>query len=336
VDVPSGVPFSPHILANFTLVLAGLKHEHLFYPSRAACGKILLDPILMPSKALEAPALPELLEPAQVQALLPKRAGNAHKGSVGRVLVMGGYPTYSGAPVLSVLGAYRAGAGLVTLAYPAEVGVLAPLEAVRQPVAAWKPEYLAQVKADTIAVGMGCGPQGEDAAIAALELNRPTVLDADALHPDVLEAYKRSRLPFIITPHPGEAGRLLDMSPDEVLEDPLDSARRLAELYHCVVVLKGGPSIIAVKNGGTTKLAINTTGNAAMATGGMGDVLAGAIAALLAAGLSGWDAGRAGVYLHGLAGDQVGRIGMLAHELAEALPGARDRLEAGQVKAFWM
>jgi NAD(P)H-hydrate epimerase len=315
-------------------VLAGLKHEHLFYPHRAACGKMVLDPILMPEQALLAPELPELLEPALVKGLLPKRPGDAHKGKTGRVLVMGGYPMYGGAPVLSALGAYRAGAGLVTLAYPAGVTVQAPLEVVHQALPGWKPDLLAQLKTDAIAVGMGCGSAGEDAAIAALELEKPSVLDADALHPDVLEAYKRSRLPFVITPHPGEAGRLLDMTPAEVLEDPLDSAKRLAELYHCTVVLKGGPSIIAEKNS-ATRLSINTTGNAAMATGGMGDVLSGVIAAFLAIGLGGWDAARAGVYLHGLAGDRVGRIGMLAHELAEALPEAREALEGGRVKAFW-
>ncbi len=330
VDLPSGVPFTPHVRADVTVALAGLKREHLFYPARAACGRIVLDGIGMPGAALEDPELPELLTPEAMRALLPERPGNAHKGSVGRVLVAGGYATYTGAPVLAALGAYRAGAGLVTLAYPEGVPLEPPLEVVRLPLAAWRAEALRAARAEAVAVGMGAGPGGREAAQAVLELGLPAVLDADALVPEVVAAY-RGR-PAVITPHPGEAARLLGKSAQEVAAHPLEAARALAERYGVTVVLKGGPTVLAEG----ARLAVNTTGSAAMATGGMGDVLSGVIAALLAAGLGPWDAARLGVYWHGLAGERVGRVGMLAHEVAEALPEARAALASGACRPFWV
>lgn len=341
VDVPSGVPYWPHVQANLTVTFAGLKTEHLFYPSRAACGQILLDSIGMPPLALENPELPELLTPKAMQHLLPTRLGDANKGSVGRVLVVGGYSTYTGAPTLSALGAARAGAGLVTVAYPADSPVQPPLEAIRKPVPSWSFEHLKSAKAEAVAVGMGTGPDGAKAALAALELHRPTVLDADALHPSVLDAYVQAAIPAVITPHPGEAGRLLGKTAREVAANPLLFAAILARQFPGVaVVLKGGPTIIALSPTPGTEhpasyLAVNTTGNPAMATGGMGDVLSGIVAAYLAWGLQPWDAARLGVYLHGLSGDLLGRVGMLAHEVAEGLPEAAYRLGQGNLEGFW-
>ncbi|HEU4742272.1 MAG TPA: NAD(P)H-hydrate dehydratase [Meiothermus sp.] len=361
-DLPSGLPYTPHVEADLTLALAGLKLEHVFYPHRSACGKILLEEIGMPPRALADESLPELLTPEAMQALLPSRPGNAHKGNVGRVLVVGGYAHYTGAPALSGLAAYRAGAGLVTLAYPAQAAVVPPLEAVRLPLADWSPEALKLAKAEAVAVGMGAGPSGKEAARAALELHLPTLLDADALHPEIVEEFAGAGIPTVITPHPGEAARLLRSSTQEVAEAPLEAARQLAERFAVTVVLKGGPTVVASRRGPragglepedqTLDLAVNTTGNPAMAAGGMGDVLSGVIAAFLAAGLSPWDAARLGVYLHGLAGDVRAnpplpspgagrgrgmgvRVGLLAHELADTLPAARERLANGGVRPYW-
>lgn len=334
VDLPSGLPFEPFVQASLTLALAGLKHEHLFYPQRSACGQIVLDPIGMPPRALENPALPELLDPA-LHTLLPRRSGNAHKGSVGRVLVVGGYRSYTGAPALAALGAYRAGAGLVTVAYPADCEVVPPLEAVRLPLFEWNQANLQMARAEAIAVGMGGGDSGEPQAMAALSLGRPSVLDADALKPRVVEAFAAAGLPTVITPHPGEASRLLELPSEQIARYPLEAAASLARRYPGVVaVLKGGPSVVALQQE-EVRLSVNTSGNPAMASGGMGDVLAGVIAALLAGGLRPWDAARLGVYLHGLAGDRVGRVGMLAHEVAEALPETMQALRNGRVKGFW-
>ncbi|MFN3392815.1 MAG: NAD(P)H-hydrate dehydratase, partial [Meiothermus ruber] len=340
IDLPSGLPYSPHIRASLTVALAGLKNEHLFYPHRAACGRILIDNLGMPPEALRNEALPELLHRAQMQKLLPKRAGNAHKGSVGRVLVVGGYLSYTGAPSLAALGAYRTGAGLVTVAYPADCAVQPPLEAVRLPLLEWNTANLQRGRAEAVAVGMGAGDGGVQAALAALGLKRPTVLDADALYERVLQAYSEAALPTVITPHPGEASRLLGLPSEQVARFPLEAAQTLAKRYPgLVVALKGGPTVLAWQPQGgptsTPQLAVNSTGNPHMATGGMGDVLSGVIAALLAAGLSPWEAARLGVYLHGLAGDLAGKPGLLAHEVAEALPVAIEQLQAGGIRDFW-
>ncbi len=333
VDLPSGVPFTPHVVARATVALAGLKTENVFSPGRDAGGELWLAPIGMPRAAFEAAgALPELLLPEALAPLFPRRSANAHKGSVGRVLVAGGFRTYVGAPALAALGAYRAGAGLVTLAHPGEAPVDPVPEVVRLPLPSWDPDMLAGARAEAVAVGMGTGPAGPEAARAVLSLELPAVLDADALHPGVLEAYQKAGVPAVATPHPGEAARLLERSPSEIGADPLGSARELAARYPGLVfVLKGGPSVIAAGEA----LFVNTTGNPAMATGGMGDVLSGVIAALLAAGLAPLDAARLGVFWHGAAGDQVGRVGLLASEVANALPGARQAILAGRVRPPW-
>lgn len=336
VDLPSGLPFEPHVRAHSTLALAALKSEHLFYPWREACGRIVLAGIGMPERSLSQPDLPELLTPQAMAALLPRRSGDAHKGSVGRVLIAGGYANYTGAPALAALGAHRAGAGLVSVAYPAGLELHLPLESVRHPQERWSPEGLSHVRAEAAAVGMGAGPQAELAAQAVLSRRIPTVLDADALQPGIVESYARAGAPAVITPHPGEAARLLGSEAASIAARPLEAARTLAERFAGVtVVLKGGPTVLARQRGGGVELAVGTTGNPAMASGGMGDVLSGVIAALLAAGLEPWDAARLGVYLHGLSGDRRGQVGLLAHDLAEELPQARAALERGEVRAFW-
>ncbi len=342
VDLPSGLPYKPHPQALATVALAGLKGEHLFYPHRSACGQVYLADIGMPKEALEDPTLPLILTPEALRPLLPRRPGEAHKGSVGRVGVLGGYReaglAYAGAPALAALGAYRMGAGLVHLVYPEGLPLSPPLEAVLHPVLT---PYLPPFRVEALAVGMGGGPWGRAWGLVALEAGLPTVLDADALDWKAIEAFGAKGLPAVLTPHAGEAGRLLGLSPQEVAQDPLRAAQALAQRTGQTVVLKGAPTVVAQGE----RLAVNPTGNPALATGGTGDVLAGAIAALLAAGLPPFEAACLGVYLHGLAGDLLAggrleagwdgaararRLGLLAHEVAEALPRAREALEAGE------
>ncbi|APD08806.1 MULTISPECIES: bifunctional ADP-dependent NAD(P)H-hydrate dehydratase/NAD(P)H-hydrate epimerase [Thermus] len=326
LDLPSGLPFSPHVRATATLAFAALKTPHLLY--REACGKLFLAEIGLPQALLEREDLPEVATPQALRPLLPKRPLTAHKGSVGRVGVLGGYRgdglRYAGAPLLAALGAYRMGAGLVHLVLP-EGTPLEPLEAVFHPVPA---PALPPVKVEALAVGMGGGPWGKAWALEALKAGLPTVLDADALHLEVVALYRQAGVKAVLTPHAGEAGRLLGAPPEAVAQDPLAAARALAEATGLTVVLKGNPTVVA--EGG--RLSVNPTGNPALATGGTGDVLAGAIAALLAAGLPPFDAARLAVYLHGLAGDLLAEergVGLLAREVAEALPRARRALEKG-------
>lgn len=328
LDLPSGLPFSPHVRATATVAFAALKTPHLL--KREACGRLYLAEIGLPKALLEREDLPEVATPEALRPLLPRRPLTAHKGSVGRVGVLGGYRgeglRYAGAPLLAALGAYRMGAGLVHLVAP-EGAPLEPLEAVFHPAS--RPT-LPPLKVEALAVGMGGGPWGREWALEALKAGLPTVLDADALHLEVAEAYRKAGVPAVLTPHAGEAGRLLGLSPEEVAKDPLGAARALAQATGLAVVLKGNPTVVA--EGG--RLCVNPTGNPALATGGTGDVLAGAIAALLAAGLPPFDAARLGVFLHGLAGDLLAEekgVGLLAREVAEALPRARRLLQEGRV-----
>lgn len=319
LDLPSGLPHVPHVQATATVAFAAFKTPHFL--KREACGRLFLAEIGLPKALLEREDLPEIAIPEGLLPLLPKRPLTAHKGSVGRVGILGGFRgeglRYAGAPVLAALGAYRMGAGLVHLVAP-EGGPLEPLEAVFHPVQA---PSLPPMRVEALAVGMGGGPWGQDWAFAALEARLPTVLDADALHLEVAEAYRKAGLPTVLTPHAGEAARLLGTSPEEVAANPLEAAQALALRTGLTVVLKGNPTVVAQG----ARLSLNPTGNPALATGGTGDVLSGAIAALLAAGLAPFDAARLGVYLHGLAGDLLAEekgLGLLAREVAEALPKA--------------
>jgi hydroxyethylthiazole kinase-like uncharacterized protein yjeF len=321
IDLPSGLPYSPHLVARHTLALAAFKPPHLFFPDRAACGQISLHPIGLPSSLLNQPQLPQILQASHLATRLPSRPANTHKGQAGQVLVLGGSNVYRGAPALAALGALHSGAGLVTVASPAALNL--PLEAIHYPLATW--ETSVDVKATAVAVGMGTGLEGTAAAQLAHTLNLPTVLDADALHPQSVEPFADT--PTVITPHPGEAARLLGCSVAQVVAHPLHSARELAQRYRVTAVLKGGPTVIAQSD----RSAINPTANPAMASPGMGDVLAGVIAAYLAAGATPWDAACLGVFLHSRAAARASGAGLLAHQLAEYLPATRQALLDGQL-----
>ncbi|MGQ9735320.1 MAG: NAD(P)H-hydrate dehydratase [Thermaceae bacterium] len=330
VDLPSGLPYEPHVPAQATVALGGLKEVHLFYPHRQACGRIFLAGIGLPPRALEDETLPEILLPETLPPF-PHRPKDAHKGRSGRVGILGGFLgeglAYGGAVALAALGAYRMGAGLVHLVYPKGLPLFPPLEAVLHPVAS---PTLPAARLDALAVGMGGGGWGKAWALAALEAGLPTVLDADALSLEVAQAYRERGIPALLTPHAGEAARLLGKPAEEVARSPLASAQALARITGLTVVLKGAPTVVAEGD----RLAVNPTGGPSLATGGTGDVLAGALAALLAKGLSPWEAARLGVFLHGLAGDLL-EEGALAHEVAEALPRARERLETGEASLFF-
>ncbi len=327
LDLPSGLPYRPHVRATATVAFAAFKTLHFLH--REACGRLFLAEIGLPKDPLLPEGLPELATPETLGPLLPRRPLTAHKGSVGRVGVLGGYQgkglRYAGAPALAALGAYRMGAGLVHLVAPE--GPMDPLEAVFHPVLS---PTLPPLKVEALAVGMGGGAWGKAWALEALNAGLPTVLDADALHLEVAEAYRRAGLPTVLTPHAGEAARLLGATPEEVAQAPLEAAKALAHRTGLTVVLKGNPTVVAEG----ARLSLNPTGNPVLATGGTGDVLAGGIAALLAAGLPAWDAARLGVFLHGLAGDLLAEekgVGLLAREVAEALPHARRLLAEGRV-----
>jgi hydroxyethylthiazole kinase-like uncharacterized protein yjeF len=264
---------------------------------------------------------------------LPKRKPDSHKGDYGRVLVIAGSRGMAGAAVLTGQAAYRAGAGLVYSCCPTNLadvlsikqtcGVVWPFEersAVQQIL-----EY--SLKCDVAVIGPGLSLAPAIAAavrevVGALEI--PFVLDADGLNAfeSFPELLGRGQAPRVITPHPGEAARLLKSLPTDVQADRTAVAKELAERFLSVAVLKGHRTLVADGK----QVYVNKTGNPGMATGGSGDVLSGVIGGLIGQKLSPFDAACMGVHVHGKAGDiaarKLGQVSLMATDLLDALPEA--------------
>jgi len=250
--------------------------------------------------------------------LLGRRARDAHKGDFGHILVIGGDHGFSGAARMAGEAALRTGAGLVTVA--TRPGHAALLNTVRPElmchgIADAKALAPLLQRATVIAIGPGLGqsPWGRALLNAALETKLPIIVDADALNLLASESARRDN--WILTPHPGEAARLLGVSSVDIQSDRFQSAQALQEQYGGVVILKGAGTLIVDAE---QSAAICTAGNPGMATGGMGDVLTGIVAGMVAQGLSLTDAAAAGVCLHAAAADraaQAGERGLLANDL---------------------
>jgi NAD(P)H-hydrate epimerase len=347
VDLPSGLSSDcgaqewPAVEADLTVAFAAPKWGHVLPPACDSVGELLVADIGIPDEALRqtGPGL-YLLEARDAAAGFPARAAGAHKGDFGHVLVLAGSLGKTGAAVLAGTAALRAGAGLVTVATPAAA---LPLVAAGRPelmteplptrAETLSPESLPRAlelaeARDAVVLGPGLG-QGREIQEFVSELvarcTRPIVIDADGLN--ALAAVSLRGLPraaaTLLTPHPGEMGRLLGLSSKDVQARRIDSVRRLAEATRGVVILKGQRSLVADPGGRT---AVNSTGNAGMATGGTGDVLSGIAGALLARHGDAWLAGCASVYVHGRSGDLVarerGQDALIAGDLNEALGAA--------------
>jgi NAD(P)H-hydrate epimerase len=273
--------------------------------------------------------------------VLPPRAADAHKGTFGKVLVVAGSRGMSGAAVMCGSAALRGGAGLVQVACPSDVQLYVaagnpcfmtaalPVEVKGGLAADAVPVILELAEsANVLAIGPGIGHGGnlsEILEILLVQAPLPVVLDADGLN--VLAhlpvgVFKRRTAPTVLTPHPGEFGRLLHRPTAEVQADRQELAVGFAAERGVVLVLKGHGTLVT--DGG--RLYKNTTGNPGMATGGTGDVLTGLIAALIAQGLAPFEAAQLGVYLHGKAGDiaaeEIGQVGLIATDLIDRLPTA--------------
>jgi len=271
--------------------------------------------------------------------LLPLRAADTQKGDAGRVLLLAGSVGLSGAAALCTMGALRVGAGLVTLGIPkrlhdpmveklteAMFAVLPETSEGSLSVQAL-PQILTLVeRMDAVAIGPGLSQHPQTKALVHQLLPRitkPLVLDADGLNAlaEDLSLLKKRAQPMVVTPHPGEMGRLARLSVEDVQRDRQRLATEFAKKYGVVVALKGHHTIVASYDG---SVYINDTGNPGMASGGTGDVLTGMIAGLLGQGLSLFDATQLGVYLHGVAGDlaalERGEIGLIASDLIDRIP----------------
>jgi hydroxyethylthiazole kinase-like uncharacterized protein yjeF len=264
------------------------------------------------------------IDQTQVIATFPKRPRDSHKGMFGTVAVIGGAAGTVGAALLAARAALKLGAGCV------HVGLLAENAPSVDPV---QPELMLRPAADAlrlpgvdvvaIGCGMGHGLTAQKLLHDALRTDAALVLDADALNilalrPDLHPPLLARKAATVLTPHPGEAARLLGCEIREVQADRVTAVRRLAKNFGCSVVLKGADSLCAMRDG---KLYVNRTGNPGMSAAGMGDVLTGMIAAFIAQGMPADDALLLGVHLHGAAGDalaeQHATIGMTATEVTE-------------------
>ena len=264
---------------------------------------------------------------AETLARLPARAPDAHKGQFGHVLLIGGDRGFGGSIMLSAQAALRCGAGLVSLATRPEhvPGALTRLpEVMTLGVSSANQLMGVLAHASVLVVGPGLGqaPWGRSLLSAAAQAKILQVWDADALNLLSNAGLKLAR-GSVITPHPGEAARLLGISTEQVQADRPAAARALVKKYSVVCVLKGAGSLIAGVDG---ELAICNHGHPAMATAGLGDVLAGVLGALLAQGMSAFDAACLAVWLHARAGEQQGILGR-GLAASDLIPAIRQLLE---------
>lgn len=264
---------------------------------------------------------PQVIEQSQVAKLLPKRPNDSHKGLFGAVAVIGGAEGMAGAALLAARAALKLGAGCVHACLLADN---APVVDCLQPELMLHNAQAALPHATVLIVGCGMGSDAtaQKLLMEALHHKAVLVVDADALNLVATNASLRQLLiarqtPTVLTPHPGEAARLLGCSTTKVQADRIGSIQQLAKIFACSVVLKGADSLCATRDG---RLFINHTGNPGMSAPGMGDVLAGMIAALIAQGLNVDDALLLAVHLHGAAGDELAKqtaVGMTATEVTE-------------------
>ncbi|MFH1034031.1 MAG: NAD(P)H-hydrate dehydratase [Pseudomonadota bacterium] len=353
VDIPSGLsadtgqPLGLAVRADFTATF-GLIKTGLACDAGEYVGQLHLVDIGIPPKVVEGLGCQaSLLDPHTVGWLLPARPAGGHKGTFGHLLVVGGSPGKSGAPCLAALGGVKAGAGLVTAALPQGLNLVAEIKltaAMSQPLPQTSQGGMALAALDTLmelgaarqalVLGPGLGREEESLELArrlCAGLSLPLVIDADGLFAlgTGLKAGVIASSQAVITPHPGEAARLLGGTPAAVQADRLAAARALAAQSGAVAVLKGARTVIAEPGG---RAWINPTGNVLLGSGGSGDVLAGLIGGLLAQGVGALSAALGGVFAHGLAAElaqaDYGRRGLAAEELLGYLPRAFASLEA--------
>jgi NAD(P)H-hydrate epimerase len=357
VDVPSGLdadlgrPLGATVQAEMTVTFGYPKLGQIVYPGASYVGKLgVVDIGIHPQAVADVNPQTELLEEKDIGWLVPSREPDTHKGTYGHLLVMAGSRGKTGAAVLACRAAVRVGTGLVTLAAPRALnGIFASslVESMTEAMGGPQEEEIGPLSDQDwsrligrkSAVLFGPGVGVKDGARSALRwllgnLEMPWVIDADGLTHLAMDVdrLRNARTSPVLTPHPGEMARLIGSDTAAVNRDRIGVARTFARNHHCHVVLKGARTVIATQEG---KVYVNPTGNAGMATGGMGDVAAGILAGLLAQGFGVEDAMKLGVYLHGFVGDRVaegkGEMGMIASDIVEGLPyGLRELSEVSQ------
>ncbi len=355
VDIPSGLssdtgrPLGACVRAWLTVTFGLPKVGQVLFPGADYVGDLKVADIGIPKRAvLDQGVLRDIITHHDFLDTLAPRKADSHKGTYGHAAVVAGGLGFSGAAALCGLGAARMGAGLVTVGVPE--GLNPVLEAkLTEPMTfpladngsgEFAVEAASQAVAfiegkDAVSIGPGIGRgEGAHALVRAVlaEARCPVVVDADGLNVLArdLAPLKDARAPVIVTPHPGEMARLLDVSTKEVQKDRLAAAQRLAEETSTVVVLKGARTVVAEPGGGVS---VCVSGNPGMASGGMGDVLTGMAAGALAQGMDPFVAARLSVFVHAEAADRaaakIGERGLLATEAAREVPGILRDIEQG-------
>lgn len=348
VDIPSGVnsdtgAVNPTAVKATATVTFGLpKIGMILHPGSFYTGKVILNTIGLPNALLTKEDIKqEAVDQAFVKEHLAGRPSDVHKGSCGKVLVVAGSLGFTGAAILASSAVLRAGAGISTLASAEGLyDILAgkSLEVMTQPL----PEISAGILGensldtltkmaqsyDTVLIGPGLGRHEETCKLVrkfAAQVDKPLVIDADGIYafslaPDELKNIKQTP---ILTPHLGEMATLLHISMEDLKNNLWDVARKAANYFNAIFVLKSDCTLVAYPDG---NVYVTTVGNAGMATAGSGDVLAGTIAGIVAENLAKEMAAPVGMYLHGLAGDLAGKngqAGLIASDILHNLPKAR-------------
>jgi len=352
VNADSGAIMGVAARASLTVTFGFAKFGHVSYPGAEFCGELEIAEIgFAPAAVAEIAPGGKYFDSAEARSLVRARPRNSHKGNYGHLMVIAGSRGKSGAAILAARGALRMGAGLVTAAIPDAIGATVAAgaaELMTEPIAdrdghfdgEHAPRVLARLLEgkDALAVGPGIGLSDDTCALMEWLVaegaapHRPMLIDADGLN--ALARLGAARLrhaagAVVLTPHPGEAARLLSMSAGEVNADRIGAARRLVNLTGATVLLKGARTIVAGAGG---EVYVNASGNPGMATPGMGDVLSGIVGALMGQGLAPLDALAFGAFVHGHAADRlatrIAPVGYLAGDLADELPAALAALSA--------
>ncbi|HPR63772.1 MAG TPA: NAD(P)H-hydrate dehydratase [Thermoanaerobaculia bacterium] len=347
VDIPSGLSGStqdligPAVQADMTVTFAALKVPHVFTPAVSFMGDVVVVDIGIPFEVLEGLATLELLGKDALSTLIESRPLESHKGSFGHVVVIAGSRDKPGAAALAARAAYRMGAGLVTVA-SVEPCVSSTIHGgseimgrvlmsthegtINPDSLPGLIEFCRDKDAVLIGPGMGTGEETQDfIRTLVMGLAHPVVLDADALtafQGKLPRLRERSEM-TILTPHPGEMARLLNVDVDRVQAERVATVQDAVRQSNAVTILKGHQSLIGVPG---DRVYVNPTGNPGMATGGMGDILGGMITSLVGQGYTAEAAACLATFLHGIAGDlaleSTGEISLMAGDLLDMIPRA--------------
>jgi ADP-dependent NAD(P)H-hydrate dehydratase / NAD(P)H-hydrate epimerase len=358
VDIPSGISsdtgekLGSVIKADLTVTFGLPKWGHFIFPGVEYRGKLVVADIGFPSFLTDSDEFRnEIISPEMVRNLLPVKLLGAHKSTAGRLAVLGGSRNLLGAAVMAGKSAIRAGTGYVTLLIPYSLELFAKAVSIEL-VTMGLPDdgegyftenagekFFQQTENDTaLAVGPGLGKKEYTGKfiIEILKKNKlPSVIDADALN--ILAHYQEMdfnmSVPWVLTPHPAEAARLLQVRTSDILKNPVISAKEIAEKYHAVVVLKGAHTLVVNPEG---KVYVNPTGNPVLAVMGTGDILTGIIGSMLARGIEPFRAASAGVFIHGLMGDlaaySISGEGLIPPDMIDFIPLAIENIRRGEVK----